>query len=456
MKNQRLLLALAWIATVAIAYFAGSSGGTSNPPVASSSQSASNAGGSGTDAARGAREVVRKIEPSEEELADGGKKDIALMIARARVEMGTGMGGMMNMRGMIRAISPLIELNDAQVQEALAEVEKTVKDPQGRMMFYSILLSQWAERDGRAALAYAEKNVEKGSMFGMGIKGPILGAWARTDPDAAWRWFETEGKKGDDSGQGNMLVHTLFAGLASRDIDGALARVEGLDASMKPMALNGIAMSGMNADSRKRMLERSASLPQETRDMLRQGALGQWAMMEPEAAISWLKTLPADEQKPLRSGLANSVLMMNPKQGADLLLKDASAEERPVIYDQVVSRIAWQNPKSAGEWLLEQPQGPELDSARMTFASIVARKEPATAMDWAKSVTKPELRESSISSVYAAWKQKDAAAADAAVVNVGLSAEALERVRNAPSSEFRPSDTIFAAPVIERAEKQNR
>lgn len=456
MKNQRLLLALAWIATVAIAYFAGSSGGTSNPPVTGSSQSASNPGGVGTDAARGAREVVRKIEPGEEESADGRKKDIALMIARARVEMGSGMRGMMNMRGMIRAISPLIELNDAQIQEALAEVEKTVKDPQGRMMFYSILLSQWAERDGRAALAYAEKNVEKGSMFGMGIKGPILGAWARTEPEAAWRWFETEGKKGDDSGQGNMLVHTLFAGLASRDLDGALARVEGLEPSMKAMALNGIAMSGMNADSRKRMLDRSASLPQETRDTLRQGALAQWAMMEPEAAISWLKTLPSDEQKPLRSGLANSVLMMNPKQGADLLLKDAPAEERPAIYDQVVSRIAWQNPKSAGEWLLEQPQGPELDSARMTFASIVARKEPATAMDWAKSVTKPELRESSISSVYAAWKQKDAAAADAAVANIGLSAEALERVRSATSQDVRSTDTIFAAPVIERAVKEAR
>ena len=456
MKNQRLLLTLAWLATIVIAYLAGSSGGTSSSSVSGGTQTGTPSGAGGTDATRGNREVVRKIEPGEEESVDGGKKDIALMIARARVEMGTGMGGMMNMRGMIRAISPLIELNDAQIQEALAEVEKTVKDPQGRMMFYSILLSQWAERDGRAALAYAEKNVEKGSMFGMGIKGPILGAWARTDPDAAWRWFETEGKKGDDSGQGNMLVHTLFAGLASRDLDSALARVEGLDASMKPMALNGIAMSGMNADSRKRMLERSASLPQETRDTLRQGALGQWAMMEPEAAISWLKTLPADEQKPLRSGLANSVLMMNPKQGADLLLKDASPEERPAIYDQVVSRIAWQNPKSAGEWLLEQPQGPELDGARMTFASIVARKEPATAMDWAKSVTKPELRESSISAVYAAWKQRDAAAADAAVANIGLSAEALERVRSAIPAEVRSTDAIISAPVIERAEKQKR
>jgi hypothetical protein len=171
-------------------------------------------------------------------------------------------------------------------------------------------------------------------------------------------------------------------------------------------------------------------------------------MMEPGAALSWLKTLPAAEQKPLRSSLANSVMMMNPKQGADLLLKDAPAEERPAIYDQVVSRIAWQNPKSAGEWLLEQPQGAELDSARMSFATIVAKKEPATAMDWAKSVTKPELRESSISMVYATWKQRDAAAADAAVSNSGLSAEAIERVRSSISPEIRPTESLQIVPAI--------
>ena len=39
--------------------------------------------------------------------------------------MGGGMGGMMNIRAMLRAIAPIAELDDSQLQEALAEVMRT-------------------------------------------------------------------------------------------------------------------------------------------------------------------------------------------------------------------------------------------------------------------------------------------------------------------------------------------
>ena len=437
MKNQRILIGLAWVITIVIAYFAGGTGTPAQPAASGgkdTTQGGNTNGGGGTGSE--ARTVVRKLDGTEEDPGRREKANIPMLIAKARVEMGSGMGGMMNMRGMLRAIAPIIELDDSQIQEALSEVEKSIKEPQQRMMFYSILLGQWAEKDGKAALDYADKNIKDNPMFGMGIKASIIGGWARTNPDAAWRWYESEGKNNSTDGRnGMMTVSSLFAGLAAQDLDSAISRLETIDESQRPMAINGLAMSGMNGDARKRLLDRSASLPATTRDAIRQGTLSQWAMMEPEAAIKYLQTLPAEEQKPLRSNIAQSMMMMNPKQGAELLLKDATAEEKPRIYDQAIGQWAYQDPKAAGQWLTQQPQGPELDNARMTFATIVARTEPTTAMDWAKSVTKPDLREQSIGHVYTAWKGRDPNAAEAALNSSGLTPEAIDSMRkNAPKA----------------------
>ena len=441
MKNQRILLGTIWGISLVIAYFAGGTGS----PVQPAAVSDGGRTGRGTSADLSPQPIVRKVEASEEDPGRNEKANIPLLIAKARVEMGAGMGGMMNMRGMFRAIAPLLELDDSQIQEALAEIEKTIKEPQQRMMFYSILLGQWAEKDGKAALDYAERNMKGNPMFDMGVKASILGAWSRTNPEAAWRWFETEGKTSANERSSMMVVSGVFAGLAASDLDLALSRMETVDESLRPLALQGIAMSSSSESARKRLLERSSTLPEKTRDSIRQSVLSQWAMMDSDGALKWLGSIPAEEQKPLRSAIGQSLMMMNPKQGAELLLKDASEEEKPQLYDRAVQQWAFQDAKAAGEWLAKQSQGPELDNARMTYARIVASKEPAAAMDWAKSVTKPEMRDMSVQQVYQMWKARDAKAADAALDSSGLSAELIDTIRKAKN--VGPNEA-FTAPAI--------
>lgn len=441
MKNQRILLGTIWGISLVIAYFAGGTGS----PVQPTAVSDGGRTGRGTSADLSPQPIVRKVEASEEDPGRNEKANIPLLIAKARVEMGAGMGGMMNMRGMFRAIAPLLELDDSQIQEALAEIEKTIKEPQQRMMFYSILLGQWAEKDGKAALDYAERNMKGNPMFDMGVKASILGAWSRTNPEAAWRWFETEGKTSANERSSMMVVSGVFAGLAASDLDLALSRMETVDESLRPLALQGIAMSSSSESARKRLLERSSTLPEKTRDSIRQSVLSQWAMMDSDGALKWLGSIPAEEQKPLRSAIGQSLMMMNPKQGAELLLKDASEEEKPQLYDRAVQQWAFQDAKAAGEWLAKQSQGPELDNARMTYARIVASKEPAAAMDWAKSVTKPEMRDMSVQQVYQMWKARDAKAADAALDSSGLSAELIDTIRKAKNVG---PDEAFTAPAL--------
>ncbi len=432
MNNQRIIIGLLWLVSIVATYFIGNATTPIQQPAAANSASAQASSEQG-DSARARRAVVQKLDASDEE-PGRGKANIAMLIAKARAELGSGMGGMMNMRGMFRAIAPLVDLDDSQIQEALAEVEKSIKEPQQKMMFYSILLGQWAEKDGKAALAYANDKLKGNAMFDMGIKGSIVGAWARTNPDAAWRWFEAEGKAESGDRKNMMMVSSLFAGIASQDLDSAIARLDSLDESQRQMAISGISMSGMNAEGRRRLLDRSGTLPEKTRDAIRQNALSQWAMMDSDEALKWLRSLPAEEQKPLRQSVAQSVMMMDPKKGGEALLQDATEEEKPRLYDQIVGQWAYQDAKASGEWLTKQPQGPELDSARMTYATIVAQKDPAAAMDWAKSVTKPESREQAIGQVYQRWKQRDATAAEAALGTSGLSPESIGNIRKSQTA----------------------
>ncbi len=253
MNTPRLLIVVSWVASLVVAYFIGASGNRAQHPGTAISAEAPGTGA----AANSTREVDARAEETAES-TKREKRDVRLLIAKARLEMGSGMGGMMNIRGMLRAIAPLADLDDAQIQEALGEVEKSIREPQQKMMLYSLLLGQWAETDGRAALTYAQAKLDKGSMFDMGVTFSVLGSWARRDPEAAWKWFSTEQQDDGTDRTRMMALSSIFAGLAANNLDSALARAGTLDEQSRGMALGGIA-SGMSDDaSRRRLLARTS------------------------------------------------------------------------------------------------------------------------------------------------------------------------------------------------------
>ena len=440
MSTPRILVGAAWLASLAAAYFIGGSG-QSSP---SSTPAIPPATASATPAVEKSAVATRPAEDARDEKAVT-KRDIPTIIGQARLQMGGGMGGMMNIRGMLRAIAPIAELDDSQIQEALAEVEKSVREPQQRMMFYSLLLGQWAETDGPAAMAYAKEKLGKGSMFDMGVTGSVLSTWARRDPEAVWKWMETEQQDGGTDRTRMMAVSSVFAGIASNNLETALTRLGTLDDQSRAMALNGIAQSASDESSRRRLIERTASLPPEQRNQLRQGLVSQWAMSNPDEVVTWIRSLPADEQKPVRESAAQMMLMSKPAAAADFMLEGANEKDRPQLYDRVVMQWAGQDPRAAGEWLTKQPQGPELDGARRTFATIVAQRDPAAAMDWARSVQDENQRTESVGQVYQMWRGKDPKAADAALTGSGLPPEKLKAIQGTQVMERTSS---FAAPTV--------
>jgi hypothetical protein len=426
-NTTRILLAVLWLASIAAAYFVGQGGNSSQTSAGktAASNSATDAAG---DSHRKSGSIVEAFSESEG-TASTERKNVASLIARARVEMAGGMQGMMNLRGMLRAIAPLAELDNAQIQEALTEIENTVREPQQKMMFYSILLGQWAETDGPAALKYAEEKLKGKTPFDFGVRGAILGSWARQDPDAVWRWYQTnrESNEGDPNSQ--MTLSAVFAGMASKDLDLAITRINTLSDQERAMAMNGLASTAWDETSRRRLIDRAASLPLETRKQLQENVIRSWAMSDPEAAVKWLRTRPAEEQPGLRAAAGQMAMMADPKRGAELLLEGVAEKERPRVYDTIVGQWAYRDPRGAAEWLTKQPQGEELDGARRSFVAIVSNRDPSAAMDWAKSIVNPEQRSASIQQAYNAWRGKDSGAADTALAASGLPEEKIAELK---------------------------
>ena len=122
------------------------------------------------------------------------------------------------------------------------------------------------------------------------------------------------------------------------------------------------------------------------------------------------------------------MLFTDHDKGIDMILKNSDEKDLPSSYQMIAQSIASRDPEKAETWLSEQTQGPQLDPARSSYAQTVAQRDPESAMTWAKTITDENSRTATVSAVYQQWHQKDPQAADAALPESGLSAEAVERL----------------------------
>ncbi len=242
---------------------------------------------SGLDSEQGRRGGGAGIDPNNPD-APLSQPSVKSIIARARVKM---QGGMMNMSGMMRALAMLDSITDEQIQEALAEVERSVKEPQQKMMFGMLLLARWAESDGPAALAYAEEHFSAKNPMMMGMKTGVISAWAQSDPEAAWDWYE---KQDPDSGGGrfrgrSMALMGIVGSLAMKDVDKAFERLETIeDQTERQMALQGLGQAIWDENRRGEILTKIESMEDATEKMAaRPAVISQWTQIDPDGAIEW-------------------------------------------------------------------------------------------------------------------------------------------------------------------------
>ncbi len=399
----RLGLALFWLASLGGAYWAGKG---FPPPIRENLVEEAPATAITLLDNRGSSET--NVAPEEAATSQSiAQEDAVSIVAKARQDLGKGPESM-NPAAVFRAFSPLMELPASKMRSVLAEVVATVEDPQQQAMFESILLAKWAEEEPLAALAYAEKRAEDGNPASTQSIMSVVGTWAREDPEAAWSWYQ------------------------KRQADAPLVaeRLDLLDNDQaRHSAIGGIAMASMEPEARDAILARTATLESEIQQELRQAVMNQWAQNDPSAAMAWLRDLPPSEREPLLDNLAYTLVAVDPEKGAAMLLEGAEEKSLSNRYRMIVDVWSNRDPIAAGEWLNRQPKGPALDAARGSFARRVLRGDPEAAMAWAKSIESENQRRQSIEGVYEQWHRRDAAAADEALSQSGLSAEKIEEIR---------------------------
>ncbi len=434
MNTPRIFVAAAWLASLAVAYFVGTSGET-----ARHSSATTPAPTPAPTASADAGPVTAPGDEASRAEVRSEKKNGAMMLARAHLERG---GGGTATRGMLRALASLTELDEAQLQEALAAVEHSPLETDEIRMFYGTLLGLWAETDGRAAMAYVQGKLGKGSPYRLIALDRVLSNWVVRDPDAVWKWFETQPKDDMEDNILNIAARFVFKGMAAHHLEAALARLNTLNDPLRTTAALGITEGVSDNPSRRRLLDHTASLPPDQRDQIRKGVIPGWALSAPDEVVAWIRALPADEQKSMRDSASNSLLSVKPALAAEFMLEGATEKDKLGIWSQIMSGWAEKGTVAAGEWLTKQPQGPELDDARTSYALLIASRDPAAAMDWARSVQNEKNRTPTVGMVYWLWHDEDPTAAAAALRASGLPLDTVNQLLQKPPILQKAGETL--------------
>jgi hypothetical protein len=434
--SSRLLVVALCLGSAAAGYFIGQSGGTPRTTVTQSVTT--------TSAARETESTAEARGVDAFDRQKGERPKVRDIVLQARAAMSGGMSAFMNMRGMLRALAPFADLNAEELQQALAEIEQTVKEPQQKMMFYSMLLSQWAETDGAAAMAYAKEKLQGQGPMMSGVTMGVVGTWARHDPEAVWKWYLQTRDSGERTPMGGPegYLTGIFGGLASGNLDTAFARLATLQDHEKQAAMQGISISAMDPRNRDALLARASSLDADLRGSLYRSLASSWMMTDPDGAIGWIDTLPADERKGVVAQAGGMLMWSDPARGAELQLKNADEKSLPQTYASIAGTWAARDPQAAAEWLNKQPAGPQLDNARQTFAFTIAERDPAGAFEWAKAITDDNSRQSAYETVYQRLRGKSAERAEAALDAARLPADVAAKIRErgaAKQAEVSPA-----------------
>ncbi len=351
----------------------------------------------------------------------------------AQIKSTARSGMMQNPTAMMHMMSMLDKLRPEDIGDALTEMD-AIKDPQTKMMVSMFILGKWAERDGPAAMKYAEEHSKDPGISGKLMKMGVASAWAESDPEAVWAWYK--GNKDNDSGDrfgGNqMVLSSVFSSLMANNPDAAFKRFDELDPGTRQAAFAGMCQSAlMDEGKRQILLDKVNAMPDGSeKTSSRHILLSQWAAFAPDEATDWVAKQPAADQKSLRQGVGPALMMSDPKKGAAFMMEGVSTEDKPQRCSEVVSTWSMMDPKAAAAWLDTQGSGPELDQARQTLVSNMNHSNPEGAMKQAQAITDADKRFSAVSSAYGAWSKKDSSAAEQALQNVGLSAEQVQSIRS--------------------------
>ncbi|MBW2232888.1 MAG: hypothetical protein JRG92_18390 [Deltaproteobacteria bacterium] len=296
-----------------------------------------------------------------------------------------------------------------------------------------ILLAEWWARfDPAGAFKWARG---QWNTRHPAVMTAILRVWGRSDPRNAMlaaglgpdpgvtrRWSDAVLRGWDDSDVGGLLdyvesmeaspgrqwvLYTITRRKVLRDgAEASIAWAEALPDDDVVFKLNvfrrlGSALAEVDPAAATAFAERHEAGPY-GKHVPRRVAT-RWGVREPEAAMAWLSSLPASENR-----------------------EDGILE----TYRQWMNR----DEVAATQWLLGRSFEPWMGPAASIYARKLVLTDPEQAVEWVARVDEGELRVLTRAVVVREWLIMDEAAANAWLERSGLPAETVERIRLVPEA----------------------
>ncbi|HEX2747883.1 MAG TPA: hypothetical protein VHM91_07795 [Verrucomicrobiales bacterium] len=248
---------------------------------------------------------------------------------------------------------------------------------------------------------------------GSGDPEPIVGRWARKDPEAALRWINSR-----DEDEREDLLAAVAEGWAKKDWKAAAQWAAGLPAEVDRAGVYSKIIDSFDTDTTPAQAAADlAGLPQALADRALL-ALEQHSGKSEESAaaaarvLEILKRNAGDEA--FQSGAGSAVDSMartlaagEGKSAADWAMSLPPGPAQTSAISTVTSEWAEHEPVEASAWVTSLPAGELREKAATQLIEKIAGNDPQHAFEWAKSLTDEEERTGQMGKVLRQWLPKD-------------------------------------------------
>jgi hypothetical protein len=268
------------------------------------------------------------------------------------------------------------------------------------------------------ALAGAERNRQRRSEW---LRAALRG-WASVAPDAAAAWIFKQSTVEREEAEQAVMDGAVCHPEAAVALADKLMRE---DPTYARSHANQLLRVLSEAGNYERGVEFASKLPEEIRTEMLGTAFQYWALAQPERAFAEAVKLPAGDTRSTALDAAISGWAQGDPSGlSEFALSIPAADDRAAVLQTALREWVLINPKAASQWIDQFDPKPELDAgaAAVALQPDVVSARPEIAASWAESITRPELRSSTLASVLREWAAKDTVAA----LNYARSSPALQ------------------------------
>jgi hypothetical protein len=313
--------------------------------------------------------------------------------------------------GKLIALDFLSNQNKAEVREALL-TSWTVRDPASIARWFGdrsaadtlhqaardVMAQTLAQTEPAQAVAWMQSAMPESVR--REIYGPFFIQWAKQDPAAAGAMLHqlatpASGNKDASNPLWNDLQAQVAAQWADANLNAALSWVKSLPAGpAKTQAL--VQMSYRWTQSSPHAA--AAYTAEQNDPQLLKVVAGKWAESDPQSAAQWAVGLPDGLGRDSAiSSLATIWAQKNPKAAADYAtrLPAGSAQNQATL--AVVSAWAFTAPSQTAQWVGEFPEGPLREQALSQLMSAWAPRGSNDASQWLQNLPQTHSRDVAVS-----------------------------------------------------------